>query len=106
MPKREGLVGFIDLGQHEWQELLEIGRAVRMVLRELFEPDRFDFSLQSNSVLPFHAEFIPRYKGKRTFQDVTFVDLRWGKHYWPHDYDYEASLKILTELADAIAQKL
>ncbi len=58
-------------------EVLSLWKQVRRVtgvLRELFEPDQFNYSFLMNLDPHAHFHVIPRYRGPREFLGETFVD--------------------------------
>jgi diadenosine tetraphosphate (Ap4A) HIT family hydrolase len=65
----------------ELQDLWSVTRRVEKALRDLWDPDHFNFAFLMNQTPQVHWHVIPRYKGRREFAGGTFVDPEFGGHY-------------------------
>ena len=72
-----------ELTEEECLELLDIIRQYQVALTKLWQPDGWNYAQLGNIVPHLHVHFIPRYKSRRVWEDVTFTDERWGDHYAP-----------------------
>jgi len=98
-------VDLFDINQKEKNELFEIMRKIRNALKKLFQPDLFNYASLGNEVQHLHFHLIPRYKTKRIFEGVEFVDKNWGRNCWPHE-EQELSVPTLNKLRQAIKNEL
>jgi len=103
--RREGDFDLLDMTPEEEKEFFEIARELKKILKELFQPDRFNYMMLANVSSHLHIHMIPRYKGERTFDGIKFVDKRWGQ---PLDSvpDISVPESTLLKLRDAIKAKL
>ena len=62
-----------------------------MALNHLFLPDKINYAALGNVFERLHVHFIPRYKTKRVFSGVDFIDTRWGKNYAPYEHNFKIS---------------
>ncbi len=72
-----------DLTQEEYLELFEIIKKYQDALINLWQTDWWNYAQLGNEVPHIHFNFIPRYKEKRIFENVEFLDEQWGKNYSP-----------------------
>ena len=103
--KREGDLDLLDMTAEEEQEFFEIARDLKKSLKELFQPDRFNYTMLANVSHHLHIHIIPRYKSERTFDGISFVDKKWGQ---PFDNipDTTVPETTLLKIRDAIKAKL
>jgi diadenosine tetraphosphate (Ap4A) HIT family hydrolase len=97
----------VELTQEEYLELLEIIRKYQTALTKLWRPDGWNYAQLGNVVPHLHVHFIPRYKEPRTWEGITFVDERWGKHYAPapkREEDKPVIEKIRFAIREALPQ--
>ncbi len=73
----------IDLKPEEYLELLEVIRAYQYALTKLWIPDWWNYTQLGNVTSHLHFHFIPRYKKRRVFEGIEFIDKLWGKNYMP-----------------------
>ena len=64
-------------------ELFDILTVYQKALDAIWKPEGWNYAQLGNVIPHLHFHFIPRYRGKRVFEDVTFIDKRWGKNYAP-----------------------
>jgi diadenosine tetraphosphate (Ap4A) HIT family hydrolase len=100
--KRPGLVDLMDITDEEQKELFLIGHSLKIILREVFRPDLFNWASLGNLSTQCHMHLIPRYAKERIFLGTVFRDGRWGKNYAPYDYDFKVSDEILYAIRDTI----
>ncbi len=67
----------------EFSALKKIIVQYQAALIALWRPDWWNFAVLGNTIPQLHVHFIPRYKTKRTFRGVEFLDERAGKNYAP-----------------------
>lgn len=82
---RKNIIDLGDLRKKEFEELLEIIKKYKKILKKIFSPDLFNYATLGNYVNHHHWHIIPRYKTKRKINGVIFKDKRWGEPPWPHD---------------------
>lgn len=70
---------FIDLNEEEREEFFEITKKLKEVLKELFNPDLFNYLSLNNKTKHLHFHIMPRYKEKRIFNNKEFLDDNFGK---------------------------
>ena len=63
-----------NLSDDEVLNLWAMVRHVTAVLRDLFEPDQFNYSFLMNLDAHAHFHVIPRYRADREFLGLTFLD--------------------------------
>ena len=100
------LVNLFDIKTEEFDELFEVTKSLRDVLREMFKPDLFNYASLGNVVPHLHLHVIPRYKDKRTFGGLEFVDDRWGQNYSPYNTEFKIPDSVLDKLKESIKEKL
>ena len=100
------IVDLFDTTREERDELFEIMTELRNALKELFKPDLFNYATLGNIVKHLHMHFIPRYKEKRLFKGIEFIDKRWGQNYAPYNKEFKIQISVLNELKELIEQKL
>lgn len=104
--KRENAIDLMQMSREEREELFDIGQAVNKALAELFYPDLMNYAALGNTATHLHLHIIPRYASPRIFDNMEFVDERWGKNYAPYDHDFSIPEPILIKIRDAIKEKL
>lgn len=104
--KRKGAFDFIETSAEERREFFDIVTETKDVLCKLFQPDRFNYATLGNVCSHLHVHIIPRYRTKRTFKTVDFIDERWGKNYAPYNKSHEVSHDVLQELTKVIRESL
>lgn len=104
--KRGDALDFIEMASEEREEFFEIGQAVNKVLKELLQPDLMNYAALANVARHLHVHLIPRYASPRSFDDVQFVDERWGQNYAPYNRDFRVQERVLLRIRDAIKEKL
>ena len=76
---------------------------------KLWQPDHMNYAWLGNYFHVHnghgHMHLIPRYKTSRFFNNIEFVDGRWGKNYVPHTQD-ALSIEIALSVRDAFASQL
>jgi diadenosine tetraphosphate (Ap4A) HIT family hydrolase len=82
---------FMEITITEREEFFEIGSGIKMALNHLFLPDKINYAALGNVFERLHVHFIPRYKTKRVFSGIDFIDTRWGKNYAPYEHNFEIS---------------
>lgn len=90
----------------ERNELFEIGRILRDVLIKTFGADMINYSSLGNEERHLHVHFIPRYSHPVMFDNVTFIDERWGKNPSPYNKDFTIEKQTKEKIRDAIRSRL
>lgn len=98
-------VDFFDTTTKEREELFRIIRKLRKVINDFFKPDLFNYAFLGNEIRHLHLHFIPRYKKKRRFKNIEFVDKRWNHNYSPYNKRKLPGL-VLDELKGQIRKRL
>jgi len=104
--KRENALDFFDMSQEEQEEYFNIGRELKDVLNNLFNPDLYNYATLANVSPHLHTHVIPRYKDKRELSEITFVDGRWSKNYAPYNKDFKVPEDTLIKIRDLISKEL
>ena len=83
-----GMQRLSGLSDEEQQELFSVViPEYEKVIEKLWKPDHMNYAWLGNHFHEHaghgHMHLIPRYKTKRDFYGITFVDDRWGKNYAP-----------------------
>lgn len=97
---------FSELTEGEIEEFFYISKTIKNTLYSLFQPDVLNYSSLCNVYKKLHIHFIPRYKDKRYFKTLEFIDKRWGMNYSPYDYEHKISNECLFAIRDAIKDAL
>ncbi|MAF51266.1 MAG: hypothetical protein CMH64_04210 [Nanoarchaeota archaeon] len=103
---REEDIDIIDMSKEEREEFFKIAKEVKKALLKLFKPDRINYTNLQNSSHHLHVHVIPRYKKSRFFEEVEFIDKRWGNNPSPYDKEFKVSNSILYKIRDAIKEIL
>lgn len=100
-----------ELESEEWADFSEIVQKLENTLNKLFNPDVFNWSCFMNSAYrtdppdpEVHWHFIPRYKNKIEFEDITFKDPDFG--YIPRPIEHKIPENTMKKLMDAIKRNL
>ena len=96
----------MDINPAEIQELFLISKKLKLGLKDLFQPDLFNYVSSGNSIRHLRLDVIPRYKGKRNFKNVQFQDVNFGKNYSPYNKQFEIPTSAMVELRKVIRQKV
>jgi diadenosine tetraphosphate (Ap4A) HIT family hydrolase len=67
----------------EWISLHENIRAYEYLVKELFAPDRFNYSQMGNEYPQLHVQAVPRYNSGRSWNGRVFQDMNWGRNWAP-----------------------
>jgi diadenosine tetraphosphate (Ap4A) HIT family hydrolase len=71
---------FADLTVQEWKSLKNTIEQYEIVISNLFNPDRFNYTQMGNEWPKLHVHAIPRYVEARRWNGIEFRDRRWGKN--------------------------
>lgn len=93
---------FSDLNAAELNELHQLSQKIKGVLGKLFQPDLINYASLGNVYKKLHVHFVPRYKNKRKFYDLEFIDKRWGMNYSPYDHHDRMEKACFLELKKTI----
>jgi len=99
------IVDLFDITIKERNELFRIIRQLRKSLKDLLKPNLFNYASLGNKVRHLHVHVVPRYKNKRSFEDIKFMDKNWGRNFSPHG-EQKLPTDILDKLRELIKQKL
>lgn len=102
--KRNSEKSFAQCTKEEWLDLQKQLQLYEEFMNSLFKPDRYNYSQLGNAYPKTHVHCVPRYKSERHWNNINFIDSRWGEHHAPSP---PSSLKNeqLYELADWIKQE-
>lgn len=103
--QREDACDLLEATAEEQQELFIVLREVKAALRELFQPDWFNYAFLGNDTRHLHGHLVPRYQNPKTFQGVTFTDERWG-HNFKTDNDFVTPNEVLIGVRDSLRVQL
>lgn len=96
----------MDIQGEEREEFFHIGNTLKKGLGLLFSPDKMNYAALGNVFDALHVHVIPRYKTKRLFEEIEFVDTRWGKNYAPYDKEFVVESHVLQKIKEAIRSQL
>jgi diadenosine tetraphosphate (Ap4A) HIT family hydrolase len=100
------LEDLMDITKDERDELFEITEKLRNALKDLFQPDMFNYASLGNVTNHVHIQVIPRYSKKVKFNDIEFIDTNFGENYSPYDKSFHLSdtdlLAIKTKIEDTL----
>ena len=99
------IVDFLDISDRERAELFRIMKKLKKALNSLFKPNLFNYAALGNEVRHLHLHIIPRYKDKRVFKNMVFIDKRWNRIHKPYERQ-KLPARILKELIKQIKQRL
>lgn len=94
------------MNKEEREEYFNIGNKLKIAFSKLFKPDLYNYATLANVSSHLHTHFIPRYKTKREFSGVTFVDDGWGQNYAPYDKEFKLNEEVQVKIRDAIKEEL
>jgi diadenosine tetraphosphate (Ap4A) HIT family hydrolase len=100
------LEDFFDITDEEKDEYFLVVKKLREGVKELFQPDLFNYAILQNNLNHVHLNFVPRYKGPRVVSGIQFTDERWGHNYSPYDKNFKISDELLIEIRDIIKDKV
>jgi len=101
--KRHAVDFFTDITEEERDEFFNITKMVRSSLKELYNPDLFNYATLGNEVNHLHWHIIPRYKDEREINGVIFKDENWGKNYAPYNKNFKIEDEILLRIRNDIS---
>lgn len=104
--KRHAVDFFINITQEEHDEFCNITKMVRNSIKELYNPDLFNYATLGNEVDHLHWHIIPRYKSERKIDGIIFKDENWGKNYAPYNREFTVPDEIQIKIRDEIKSKL
>ena len=104
--KDEDTEDFLAVKGESRDEFFQIGEAVKLALKTLFQPDKMNYAALSNTSPVIHVHIIPRYKEARKFAGIHFDDDRWGKNYAPYNRSFVLEESQLFTIRDALKAKL
>jgi diadenosine tetraphosphate (Ap4A) HIT family hydrolase len=96
----------MDIHGEEREEFFHIGNTFKKGLASLFSPDKLNYAALGNVFDALHVHVIPRYKTKRLFEGIEFVDARWGKNYAPYDKEFVVEPRVLQKIKEAIRSQI
>jgi diadenosine tetraphosphate (Ap4A) HIT family hydrolase len=67
----------------EWRSLQHNVQLFENIFRELFSPDRFNYSQMGNVYPQLHVQAVPRYASQRLWEGRIFYDKNWGRNWAP-----------------------
>ncbi|MFA5051327.1 MAG: HIT domain-containing protein [Patescibacteria group bacterium] len=102
---REGALDLTDATLEEREELFVILKDLRESLKNIFQPDWFNYSFLGNGTRHLHCHFIPRYASDRKFGGTIFKDEKWG-HNYRTDHDFKISEELLEQIRFRIKEAL
>lgn len=95
--KREEAMDLADCNTEERDELFVVLRDLKKALKQVFQPDLFNYAFLGNGVRHLHCHFIPRYASQREFEGIVFKDEEWG-----HNYRTDHNFKVSDDLVEKI----
>ncbi len=102
---KKGDRSLADAEDHEILEMRDVFVRVENALRNLFQPDRFNYAQLGNEWQQLHIHIIPRYNSSIKFDDIEFLDKNQGKNYAPYE-KFPVSENTMYKIRDAIKAEL
>jgi len=93
-----------NITQDETKELFDISKHTRDSLVEIFKPDLFNYGSLGNFIKHVHLHIIPRYSKPRIFDEIEFIDAKWGDFYYPYDKNFKLPEATLTSIVKKIRE--
>jgi len=103
---REDALDFFEMTEEEKDEYFKIGKVLKEAVNKLFQPDLWNYATLANVSPHLHTHIIPRYSTSRVFEDIDFIDERWGKNYAPYNKEFKTPEEVLIKIKDAIKNEL
>ena len=100
------LEDLMDISLKEQNELFEITKLLKKVLKNQFKADALNYASLGNITAHLHLQVIPRYKRPVIFEDTEFKDNNWGKNYSPYNKKFEIPKEIKLAIKEAIQKEL
>lgn len=104
--KRDDAKDFSEISFDEREELFLISKKIKKALEQLFLPDKMNYAALGNVFEHLHVHLIPRYKTRRIFEGIEFIDKRWGENYAPYDKSFLINSNIIYKIKTSLEQKL
>ena len=74
--KRADALDLADTTEAEQKELITILGELREATKRAFQTDWFNYAFLGNETRHLHGHFVPRYSSPKTFEGITFDDVR------------------------------
>ncbi len=103
--KRKDAFDLPDATPDEQIEVFEILRELEGNLIDIFGADMLNYAFLGNITHHLHGHIIPRYSKPIEFDNVTFVDDRWGKNYLTNP-DFKISEVLVQKIKQTIIERL
>lgn len=104
-----GMQRFSEITDEEYAELRIVMRQYEQAAKELWAPDFMNYAWLANLISEHgghgHLHLVPRYKDKRMFAGIEFIDGRWEKNFSPSE-ELKPREDVLINLRDALKEKL
>jgi len=99
---REDALDFFDMTNEEMREYMGVGNSLRKVLRDVFNPDLFNYATLANEARHLHTHIIPRYESPREFEGITFTDGNFGRNFAPYNRGFKIPEDVIIKIREAI----
>jgi diadenosine tetraphosphate (Ap4A) HIT family hydrolase len=103
--KRSDALDLTDATKEEQEELFEILKKLRKALRDLFQPNWFNYAFLGNETRHLHCHFIPRYAKPRVLMGILFEDKLYG-HNYETDHSFITPEPVLSEIKSLLKKTL
>lgn len=103
--KRSDALDLADATKEEQEELFEILKKLRKALRDLFQPNWFNYAFLGNETRHLHGHFIPRYAKPRVLMGSSFEDKLYG-HNYETDHSFITPEPVLSEIKSLLKKTL
>lgn len=94
---RENVIDLEDIENEEFKEFIKIIKILKKWIKNIFNPDWFNYSFLWNQDKHLHCHFVPRYKEHKNFFWQVFEDKRWWSN-WLVDENFYTSKEILQNI--------
>jgi diadenosine tetraphosphate (Ap4A) HIT family hydrolase len=95
-----------DISIEEQTELFEITKTLKMVIKNQFKADLFNYASLGNVTNHVHLQVIPRYKKSVNFENIKFMDHNWGRNYSPYDKNFDIPKEVKLKIIETIQKEL
>jgi len=103
--KRGNALDLANTTSEEQKELFAIIYEMKKGMRNVFNPDWFNYAFLGNETKHLHGHFIPRYASQKEFEGITFKDKLYG-HNYQTDHNFSVPPEVIEKIRLAIQESL
>ncbi len=103
---KRDIIDFFDMNAKEREEFWKVAKKLRNVVVDIFKPDIINYVALGNVTPHLHIKMMPRYKEKRIFHGMEFLDERWGKNPSPYNKGFKIPEEVMLKIKKEIGSRL